>query len=57
MAYQLVWSSVAEDDFKKIILYLKETWSIQSSEKFITQTYKRLERLAAMPTGEKPLKN
>ena len=57
MAYQLVWSSVAEDDLKKIILYLKETWSIQSSEKFITQTYKRLERLAAMPTGEKPLKN
>ena len=26
-------------------------WSVQSSEKFVTQTYRRLERLAAMPVG------
>lgn len=50
MAYQLVWSAEAEDDFKKIVLYLKETWSVQSSEKFIARSYRRLEKLAAMPT-------
>jgi plasmid stabilization system protein ParE len=50
MAYQLVWSAEAEDDFKKLVLYLKETWSVQSSEKFIARTYRRLEMLAAMPT-------
>lgn len=53
-AYQLVWSAEAaaaeEEDFKKIILYLKETWSVQSSEKFVAQTYGRLEKLVAMPT-------
>lgn len=52
MAYQLVWSAEAEDDFKKIILYLKETWSVQSSEKFVVQTCRRLEKLTAMPTVE-----
>ncbi|HUZ57584.1 MAG TPA: type II toxin-antitoxin system RelE/ParE family toxin [Hanamia sp.] len=50
MAYQIVWTAEAEDDFKKIILYLKETWSVQSSEKFIVQTYRRLEKLVAMPS-------
>lgn len=51
MAYQLVWSAEAEDDFKRIILHLKETWSVQSSEKFALQTYQRLEKLAAMPSA------
>lgn len=50
MAYQLVWSAEADDDFKNIVLYLKETWSVQSSEKFVTHMNKKLEKLAAMPT-------
>ena len=53
MAYQLVWSAEAEDDFKTIVLYLKETWSVQSSEKFIARTY-RLEKLKEMPTAARP---
>ena len=35
MAYELVWSAEAEDDFKKIIFYLKEVLSVQSSQVFI----------------------
>ncbi|MEO8848514.1 MAG: type II toxin-antitoxin system RelE/ParE family toxin [Casimicrobiaceae bacterium] len=50
MAYQLIWSAEAETDFKNIILYLKTSWSLQSAEKFILQTYKKLERLVAMPS-------
>ncbi len=50
MAYQLVWSAEAEDDFKKIVLYIKETWSAQSSKKFIARTYRRLEKLAEIPS-------
>ncbi len=30
MAYELVWSGEAGDDFKAIVSYLKETWSIES---------------------------
>jgi len=45
MAYQLVWTAEAENDFKNIILYLKENWSIQSAQKFVNQTYKELEKL------------
>lgn len=51
MAYQIVWSAEAENDFKNIILYLKENWSLQSSEKFSERTYRRLERLATMPSA------
>jgi len=54
MAYQLVWSAGAEDDFRNIVLYIKETWSVQSSEKFIARTYRRLEKLTAMPTSARP---
>ena len=50
MAYQLVWTAEAEDDFKKIILYLKEAWSVQSAEKFIVQANKKLEKIVAMPS-------
>jgi len=49
MAYKLVWTAEAEDDFKNIVFYLKETWSVQSSEKFVTRTFRRLEKLAEMP--------
>lgn len=51
MAYQLIWTAEAAEDFRKIILYLKETWSVQSSEKFALQTYKRLEKLTSMPSA------
>ncbi|HEY9343191.1 MAG TPA: type II toxin-antitoxin system RelE/ParE family toxin [Hanamia sp.] len=54
MAYQIVWSAEAEDDFKKIVLYLKENWSVQSSKKFITNTNKKIEELVAMPTMARP---
>lgn len=57
MAYELVWSAEAEEDFKKIILYLKEVWSVQSSEKFVKQTYRKLERLCAMPIGRRTSKD
>lgn len=50
MAYDLVWTAEAEDDFKGIVLYLKENWSMESANKFIFLTYRRLEKLAAMPS-------
>ncbi len=50
MAYQIVWSAEAENDFKTIVLYLKENWSLQSSEKFITQAYRKIEKLSLMPS-------
>ncbi len=57
MAYKLVWTSEAEDDFKAIILYLNENWSTQSANRFIVRTYRRLERLAAMPSSAHPTSN
>lgn len=56
MAYELVWSAEAEEDFKKIILYLKEVWSVQSSEKFVKRTYRKLEKLCTMPIGRRTSK-
>ncbi len=54
MAYQLIWTAEADSDFKSIIFYLKEIWSLQSAEKFVNLVYKRLEKFAAMPTLGRP---
>jgi len=54
MAYQLVWTAEAENDFKNIIVYLKENWSIQSAQKFTIRTYKEFEKLLAMPPIARP---
>ncbi len=54
MAYQIVWSAEAENDFKAIILYLKENWSLQSSGKFIAQSYRKIEKLSIMPSIARP---
>ncbi len=54
MAYELVWTAEAEDDFKAIVLYLKENWSIQSANEFVQRTYRRLEKLASMPSVAHP---
>lgn len=50
MAYQLVWSAETENDFKNIVLYLNKNWSVQSSQKFIDRTYRKLEKLSEMPS-------
>lgn len=54
MAYKLVWSAEAETDFRNIVLYLKENWSVQSAEKFVKQTNLKLEKLSEMPTVARP---
>jgi plasmid stabilization system protein ParE len=54
MAYKLVWSAEAEADFKNIVEYLKETWSVRTAERFVDNTCKKLESLTAMPTKARP---
>lgn len=46
MAYQIVWTAEADNDFHSIINYLKQTWSEHSAEKFAIRTFKKLERIA-----------
>jgi plasmid stabilization system protein ParE len=50
MAFQIIWSAEAHNDFFKIITYLKENWSDLVAEKFVTQTNNKLERLASTPS-------
>jgi plasmid stabilization system protein ParE len=54
MAFKIIWSAEAEKDFKNIVLYLKENWSIHSSEKFTSHIYEKLEKLALMPSLARP---
>ncbi len=49
MAYQIIWTAEADNDFHFIIHYLKEHWSDYSAEKFVAVTMKKLERIATMP--------
>ncbi len=39
----------------KLLFYIfKENWSLQSADKFIIRSYRRLEKLAAMPSVAHP---
>ncbi|MDN3659183.1 type II toxin-antitoxin system RelE/ParE family toxin [Ferruginibacter paludis] len=49
MAYQIIWTAEADNDFYSIIHYLKEHWSDYSAEKFAHRALKKLERIAEMP--------
>lgn len=50
MAYEIIWSAEADNDFRVIIDYLKEKWSLQVAEKFAIRTYDKLTRLAPTPS-------
>lgn len=54
MAYKIIWSAEAENDFRNIVLYLKDNWSVQSSEKFVSHTYEKIAKLAKMPSLARP---
>ncbi|RNI40075.1 type II toxin-antitoxin system RelE/ParE family toxin [Hanamia caeni] len=54
MAFKIIWSAEAEKDFKTIVLFLKENWSVQSSEKFASIIYAKIEKLAEMPSIARP---
>ena len=49
MAYQIIWTAEADNDFHAIIHYLKQNWSTYSAEKFAERIMKKLERIATMP--------
>jgi plasmid stabilization system protein ParE len=49
MAYQIIWTAEADNDFYNIICYLKENWSNFSAENFAIKTMMKIERIAGMP--------
>jgi plasmid stabilization system protein ParE len=49
MAYQIIWTAEADNDFHSIIHYLQQNWSDYSAEKFVARTIKKIERIAGMP--------
>lgn len=50
MAYEIIWTAEADTDLKNIVAYLKQEWSQQVAEKFIANTFSRLDGLAAHPS-------
>lgn len=47
MAFEIIWSAEADNDFREIVFYIKENWSQAIAEKFVQRTFNKLERLAA----------
>lgn len=45
MAYQIVWTPTAKDDFKKIVDYLYENWSLKVAEEFVDKTLRFVRRI------------
>ena len=40
MAYQIIWTAQADDDFHSIIIYLKENWCDLAAETFAIKQLK-----------------
>lgn len=49
MALQVIWSFNAEEDYKKVIEYLRDEWSVTVAMNFIEKAESRLESLAIHP--------
>lgn len=49
MAYKVVWTFHAEEDYRQIILYLKKEWTDAVALNFINITEERIERIAVFP--------
>jgi len=49
MALQVKWTENALEDYRKVVYYLLEAWSIEIASKFIDLLEERLERLSIFP--------
>jgi len=45
MAYEVIWTLHAEEDYRQIIFYLKKEWSENVAQNFIKQQKKELNGL------------
>jgi plasmid stabilization system protein ParE len=49
MAYEVVWTFHAEEDYRQIIFYLKKEWTESVAFNFINTTEERIERVVLFP--------
>lgn len=49
MAFKVTWTPNAEEDYKKVITYLKDTWTEKVAFQFIGKVEQRLSRLSIFP--------
>lgn len=49
MAFKIIWTDIATEDFLNIVNYLEIEWSDRISENFIVDCYAKLDLLAEMP--------
>lgn len=49
MAYEIVWTEIAREDFELLIKHTLEFSSVSQAEKLVDQTYDRLETLGRFP--------
>ena len=49
MANKIVWTKNAVEDFKKILDYLNEDWSVEASENFVIELFSKLDLISNYP--------
>ena len=45
MDYKIIWTSETDNDFKRVVEYIRENWSEQSAVKFRNNVFKKLDYL------------
>jgi plasmid stabilization system protein ParE len=49
MAYEIVWTKNAREDFHEIIKYLRKDWSHEIAENFVIEFYSKLDIISNYP--------
>jgi plasmid stabilization system protein ParE len=49
MALKIRWTENALEDYKRVVIYLLETWPVEVAEKFISNLETRLDTLSIFP--------
>ncbi len=49
MAFEVIWTTLAEEDFQKVIGYLQTKWSEDIASAFVNKVQRRIERLSTFP--------
>ncbi len=49
MAYEIEWTPKARGQYREIVYYITETWSVEVASKFIDTVKKKVELIALFP--------
>ncbi|MDX2001346.1 MAG: type II toxin-antitoxin system RelE/ParE family toxin [Chitinophagales bacterium] len=49
MAFEIIWTTIAIEDFRAVVVYLEEQWSAKTAQDFVDNLWGKIEILSMHP--------